>query len=193
MASVGSACPRHDLEHQCLDARRSLAVRWHSAGWISRFEKLQPGDFKVIRAAEDTRPLSLKLAANKAVMSTTAPAHGEFRSETWQPTLSMRISEMRLSSIEASWSDRPCAMALDLTAAFPSISRQWLRHVLQSAGASIGLRALGDLRHRARLGRCTALGLASDTLFEMWSGVQQAVIFCRCSLRSCLGSHNQGE
>ena len=43
---------------------RGMRFRWHTAAMVFAHKKLQPGDTKVIRAAEDTRPLSFKSTAN---------------------------------------------------------------------------------------------------------------------------------
>ena len=75
-------------------------------------------------------------------------------------------------------------MALDITAAFPSMSRQRLRHVLQSAEVAIGLRAfVTDTQFYLVF---AVRWLWAQVLVRNGERCSERLPTCKCSLISCI-------
>ena len=187
-----------------LCAGRWFPSLWHSSLVVFPPKKPPPGAHKVHKRAKETRPISLKLVCNKHVMmmiswslrlplrAWTSPSQRGFvpgRALTWN------VVEADARCRQAGFanpSQHPCALALDIEAAFPSLSRQWITFCLTRIGIPEGLlRTIVSTHHNCWALAATDTGLAYT--FELACGIQQgcpmaSVIFILCfdaAVRAC--------
>ena len=123
-----------------------VGSEWLSALVVYPPKKVMSSEERIDRRPQDVRPISLKSTCNKVVMSsfayvlrdplarwTSSGQRGFVPGRSLTHNILLADSACREAGCEPA-SSRPIAVGLDLAAAFPSVSRDWILKVCSFAG-----------------------------------------------------------